>query len=217
MRDPLRLAELLATRVFHDVGGLAGTLAATIELASEEGGTAGESLSAAADLAAELNRRVRLLRAAWGPTGEELDVARLQDLALGTPGAHRMRLDFSMLPPDTLLSPEISRVLLNVVILAAESLPRGGTLTLSETSEACVMATIQGQRAAWPAALAPSTVSEAAAWAALDTPRNLLAPLVALIAHRLGVRLALSQPAHDSRRRRRPPPLLIGAAPAPVE
>ncbi len=215
MSDPLRLAELIATRVFHDVGGLAGTLAATIEVALEDGEAAGESLSTAVELAAELNRRVRLLRAAWGPTGEELDIARLQDLALGTPGAHRMRLDLSALPPTTLLSPELSRVVLNVVILAAESLPRGGTLTLSRTSQAGVLATIRGQRAAWPGALAPSLASETAAWAALDNPRNLLAPLVALIAHRQGIPLALLPPPGASRRRG-PLPLLIGAAPASV-
>ncbi len=212
MSDPPRLAELIATRIFHDIGGLAGTLAATIELALEEGGAAGESLSSAADIAAELNRRVRLLHAAWGPTGGGLDIARLQDLALGTPGAHRMRLDLSALPPGALFSPELSRVLLNVVILAAESLPRGGTLTLAETSQASVLATIRGQRAAWPEALAAFLADEAAAWAGLDNPRTLLAPLVALIAHQLGVPLALLQPARVSRRHG-PPPLLIGAAP----
>ena len=64
MSDPLRLAELIAIRVLHDVGGLASTLAATVELALDEAGAAGESLTSAADLAAELNRRVRLLRSA---------------------------------------------------------------------------------------------------------------------------------------------------------
>ena len=215
MSDPLRLAELIATRVLHDVGGLASTLAATVELALDEAGAAGESLTSAADLAAELNRRVRLLRSAWGPAGEALDTARLQDLALATPGAHRMRLDLSSLPRGRLFSPELSRVLLNVIVLAAESLPRGGTLTLLQTSEAGVIATIRGQRAAWPETLAASLGSEAAAWSALDTPRGLLAPLVALIAHRLGVPLALAPPTRVPGRRG-PPSLLIGAVPAPA-
>ncbi|MBV8615676.1 MAG: hypothetical protein JOY66_18180 [Acetobacteraceae bacterium] len=215
MSDPLRLAELVVTRVLHDVGGLAGTLAATIELALEEAGAGGESLTSAADLSAELNRRVRLLRSAWGPTGEALDVGRLQDLALGTPGAHRMRLDLSALPKGRPFSPEVSRVLLNVIILAAQSLPLGGTLTLAPAGEAGVTATIRGRRAAWPERLAASLGSEAAAWSALDNPRGLIAPLAALIAHRLGVPLALAQPTRVPRRRG-PPPLLIGAAPAPA-
>jgi histidine phosphotransferase ChpT len=109
-----------------------------------------------------------------------------------------MRLDLSALPSDTVFSPELSRVLLNVVILAAESLPRGGTLALSGTSQARVLATIRGQRAAWPDTLAASLASEAVAWAGLDNPRNLLAPLVALIAHRLGIPLALLRPARAS-------------------
>lgn len=206
MDDPLRLAELIAARIFHDIGSLAGT----IELALEEAGAAGESLTSAADLAAELSRRVRLLRAAWGPTTEELDIARLQDLALGTPGAHRMRLDLSGLPRESLFSPELSRVLVNVIILGAEALPRGGTLTFSPTNEARVRASIRGTRAAWPAALAPSLVSEAAALAALDNPRTVLGPLVALIAHRLGIPLVLERGTHPSGRRG-PPALLIGS------
>ena len=199
----------------HDIGGLAGTLAATIELALEEVGAAGDSLTSAADLATELNRRVRLLRFAWGPTGEELDIARLRDLALGTPGAHRMRLDLSALPRGRLFSPELGRVLLNVIILAAEALPRGGTLALSQASDAGVIATIRGPRAAWPQTLAASLGNETAAWSALDNPRGLLAPLVALIAHRLGVPLALAQPARVPDRRG-PSPLLIGPVPTPA-
>ena len=215
MSDPLRLTELVTVRVLHDIGGLAATLAATIELALDEAGAGGESLTFSADVTAELNRRVRLLRSAWGPTGEALDLARLQDLALGTPGAHRMRLDLSPLPRERLFSPEVSHVLLNVIILAAASLPLGGTLTLAPAGEAGVIATIRGQRAAWPETLAPSLGSEAAAWSALDNPRGLLAPLVALIAHRLGVPLALAHPTRVPRRRG-PLPLLVGAAPAPA-
>ena len=66
MSDPLRLTELVTVRVLHDIGGLAATRAATIELALDEAGAGGESLTSAADLTAELNRRVRLLRSAWG-------------------------------------------------------------------------------------------------------------------------------------------------------
>ncbi len=43
MSEPLRLAELVATRVFHDLSGLAGTLAATIELALDEAGQQGKA------------------------------------------------------------------------------------------------------------------------------------------------------------------------------
>ncbi len=123
-----------------------------------------------------------------------------------------MSLDLSPLPRESVFSPELGRVLLNVIILGAGSLPRGGKLTLSTASEARVRATIRGPRAAWPKALAPSLASEEAALAALDNPRTLLAPLVALIAHQLGVALALERSEQRTPGRREPPSLLIGAA-----
>ncbi len=211
--DFFHLPELIVARALHDVGGLSGTLAATLELAVEEAGAgAGENLTAAAETAADLNRRVRLLRAAWGPAETGLDPARLQDLALGVPGVDRMRLDLSALPLGSVFSPALSQVLLNLVLLAAESLPRGGTLALAEAAGngTALVALISGPRATWPEGFGAMLGDEAAARAAIVGPRNLTAPLLALLARALGVRLSLLMPARKARRRG-PPPLLIEA------
>jgi histidine phosphotransferase ChpT len=212
--DPLRLPELLALRAFQDVGGLLGTLTAALELALEEaGGAAGANLRVAVKTAADLNRRARLLRAAWGPTGAGLDLACLDDLALGIPAAHRVRLDLSALPAGTAFAPALSRVLLNLALLAAECLPRGGALTLAEAGPGTLIATIAGPRAAWPDGFAAVLVDGAAALAALTDPHRLQGPLLALLARRLGVRLSLLMAAGGAPagggRRRSPPPLLI--------
>lgn len=211
--DPLRLPELLAARAFHDIGGLVGTLAATLALALKEaGGDVGVSLPAAVEAAADLNRRVRLLRLAWGPTEAELDVARLEDLSLGLAGAHRVRLDLSALPAGMVFAPAVGRVLLNLVLLAAECLPRGGTLALAPAGGGALLASLAGSRAAWPDGFAAFLVDDAAAWAGLTDPGHLQAPLLALLARGAGVRLSLLMAGTVPRRL--PSPLLIEPVPA---
>ncbi|MDQ2805060.1 MAG: hypothetical protein M3Y41_21170, partial [Pseudomonadota bacterium] len=126
MREQLSApGRVLTARLIHDVGGLAGALSGALELAREEQ-RPGEALSTASDAAEELGRRIRLLRAAWGPAGETLDLARLRELAGGAPGMHRMRLDLDGLRGATVFAAGMAQVLLNLVLLAADSLPRGG-------------------------------------------------------------------------------------------
>lgn len=205
MRDPLRLAELVAARVLHDVGGLAATLNATLELTAQEFPEAGENLPAAIDAAGELGRRVTLLRAAWGPTEGPLPVVRLPELAQGAAGGHRLRIDISALPARLRLSPALGRIMINVMLLAMDSLPRGGTLTLSPAQDHGLVAAISGPRAAWPDGFEGILADEDAAWAALRDPRQLLGPLLAIMARSLGVRVSLL-----TATRRGPPPLLLG-------
>ena len=73
--------------------------------------------------------------------------------------------------------------MLNLLLLAAESLPGGGIVALSGSPAHSILVTISGPRAAWPAGLAIWLNDEAAAWQAmLADPRRLQAPLTALLA-----------------------------------
>jgi len=213
MDDSLRLSELLTSRFSHDIGGLLRTLTGALELALEGAGASSEALAAAVEAGAELNLRLQLLREAWVGGGNGLDLSRLDALARGLPGAHRLDIDLSALPVATVLPPRMARIVLNVLLLAAESLPRGGVIALAKADGADILFTIIGLRAAWPAGLAACLADDAAAWAALNGPRNLLAPLVALLSRRLAVRvsLLLSSSTLPARRGRRisAPPLLL--------
>ena len=211
MSDALQLADLIAARLCHDIGGPIGTLAGTLELASAEQVAQAEAVATVNEAARDLTRRVRLLRFAWSAEATPMDVARLEDLAIGAPGADDVRLDVTALRRETVFPAAMARILLNVVLLAAESLPRGGTLALADAGDGQVLATLTGPRAAWPPDLAAVIADEAAAWAALAEPRTLLAPLTALLARRAGIRLSLPMPTGTQRRRR--PPLLIAPAP----
>jgi hypothetical protein len=110
------------------------------------------------------------------------------------PQAKRCAIDFSAVPNDTIFSPSVSRLLLNVLLLAAEALKGAGEVRLAGTGSDLVIA-IAGPRAAWPAGLAACLTSEAGAWAALHDARSLQMPLTALLARALGLRLTLLMPA----------------------
>jgi hypothetical protein len=108
----------------------------------------------------------------------------------------------------------MARLVLNVLLLAGESLPRGGVLTLSGDAKNHVVAEIVGPGAAWPERFC-QCVEDAAnaepAWATLDNPRDLQGPLTAVIARTMGMRISLmtgSRAAGDET----PPPLLLAPA-----
>lgn len=206
MDDFLRLSDLIAARLSHDIGGLVATLTGLLELAGDSVETT-EPLSGAADAALELTRRLNLLREAWSGESVGLNLPGLQALARGLPGAHRLQLDVTSLPGDTVFPPRIARMILNVLLLGAESLPRGGTIGLVSAGGQDILITIAGPRGGWPAGLAACLVDEQAAWAALSGPRVLMPGLVALLARQLAIRVSILMP--SGRGRRAMPPLLL--------
>lgn len=192
--DPLRLAELLSARMSHDLSGTIGVLAATLELVTEEAQSISEPLGFAAKTADELVTHIRLLRAAWGATGDPLDLPALRMLASGLPGASRLRVDLTALPDGTVFPPPMARALLNLLLLARESLPAGGEIVLAGRADDIVIS-IAGPRAAWPSGLARCLANDSDAWAAVRDPRTLQMPLTVLLCRSLGLRLAVLAPA----------------------
>lgn len=188
MDDRLLLAELLSARLCHDLSGLLGSLLGTLELLTEDAATS-EATSIAIDTAATLNRRLRLLRTAWAGTAEPLDLPRLSQLAQGL-AARRIALDPGGLPSSSVLAPAMARLVANLLVLAADSMPRGGVLRLDGNASDLV-ARLNGPEAAWPSGFAGMLADPAMAWAALRDPRALQAPLTALLAHETGLHLTL--------------------------
>ena len=76
----LHMAELLCARLCHDLSGPLGALIGVLELAREEQPDS-ETLALAEDTAVELGQRLKLLRAAWGQDGDEMDTIRLRGFA----------------------------------------------------------------------------------------------------------------------------------------
>ncbi len=188
--NPTRLAELVCARFCHDLAGPLGAMAGMVELARDDAGAATEALSVIEDASTEMGQRLRLLRAAWTGDNGPMDVSELSALAEGLPNARRLKLDFDAVEPPSLPA-GVARIVLNLLLLAAESLAGGGRIELSGDPGTQMLLRIDGQRAAWPAGLRVLLADNSAAWAALDSPRTLQGPLTALTAHSLGIRLSL--------------------------
>ena len=189
----LRIAELMAARLCHDLAGPIGTVNQALELITGDD----EALALAREAAADLAQRLKLRRAAWTPNEQGLNLNTLRELA-----TEAIRVDLIGLPADTVFPPPLARVLLNVLLLAQSSLPEGGRIAL-HGDPTDVFVTIAGPNAAWPPGLALYLVDADAAMAALSDPRTLQAPLTALLAFGLGVRLSMLFGAGNSS----PPPL----------
>ena len=191
-RDGLRLAELLAARLCHEFSGPAGTLAGAVEIARTEPDSAAEALDIAAKAAASLAARLRLLRAAWAGAAEAMDLAALRTLCSGLP--RYVWADFGGLPADQQFPAEAAQVLLNVLLLAAECLPKGGVVTLGEAEPNTALVVLRGQDAAWPPGLAAWIADPEPAWraSAAAGPRLLQGPLTALLAHGAGTRMSFA-------------------------
>jgi hypothetical protein len=129
-----------------------------------------------------------LCQAAWGACSDGLPADHLPALAAELPGP--VRLDLSGLAPGCRFPPDRGRILLNLLILAAASLPAGGVLRLAG-SDRDLFLQLDGTGAAWPPGLGGYLVDEAAACAALRGGDAVLTPLTALLAHDAGVRLSL--------------------------
>lgn len=184
----LRLSELACARVCHDLGGLAGTLSGTLELAQEEGG---EALMLAREAADALARRLKLLRAALGPASDSLGASAIAELARGLD--ERVRVDASGLGAKV-LAPEQARLALAMLMLGAETLPAGGALRLSADAQGALSVSAAGPRAAWPSGTAQGLAGKHPAGS-----RDLLAPLGALLARAAGMDLAaMGAPAGDA-------------------
>lgn len=189
----LALAEILATRLCHDLAGALGTLMGALELAVEDPALVAEALPVAQEAAETLGQRLRFLRAAWGGLGEPMSMSALAQLAKGLPAGRRVRVVLDAIPPSRCYTPSAARLLLNMLLLGVESLGGEGEVALADGTGGDVILKITGARAAWPPGFALHLGDAAAAREAAGNAeaRAVQAPLTALIAHESGLRMAL--------------------------
>jgi histidine phosphotransferase ChpT len=184
MADPgetVRLVELVCARLCHDLGGLIGTVGNALDMLAEDAGGTNEVLAFATSANKALAERLRLMRTAWGPEFEPLSLPALLRLVGPPLTARRVGLDCRALPPDRVFSPAVGRVVLNLIVLASDCLPKGGTIVLLG-EPADLLLRIDGPGAAWPQGFAACMADVAAALAALTGSRAVQMALTALFA-----------------------------------
>lgn len=136
--DFVTLAELLCARVCHDLSGPVGATAAGAELFQDLGGGDAETLALVATSAAGAAARLRLLRAALGPaSGAPQPLAALKSMV----DAHLHSQVSAAAPAIPVLWRDCpaaidgaqARLMLNLILLGRDALPRGGRMEISLT------------------------------------------------------------------------------------
>jgi len=130
----LRVAELLASRLCHDLVGPIGAVNNGMELIEDEDpGMIGEALKLVATSSKQAASNLQFFRLAYGMSGAQVggDLSELRDLVSGYLGSGKVALDWSVRTGPTGAPDGLGKLVLNMVALAGEGLPRGGTLKVA--------------------------------------------------------------------------------------
>ena len=153
----LRLIERTAA-------GLCRALSGSVDLLEHAVSAENGSAVAVHEATSALVNQMRLREAAWGPADDPLPLHQLNALAQGLPNG--VVVDLSALPAAIVFPAALGQIVLNILILAADSLPLGGQVVLAGAPDD-LLVQIAGPTAAWPVGLALCLTNEAEANAAL--------------------------------------------------
>ncbi len=201
----MRVAELLASRLCHDLVGPIGAVNNGMELLEDEDlGMSDDAIQLCASSARQAANILQFYRLAYGMSGERIggDLGDLRELATGFLASSKTTLDWTMVGQPAGDMPEgLGKLLLNVIVLGEECLPRGGTLGVSLAEgpaglEIAVTANGTGARLREESqfVLADDVVIEEL------TPRNVHGYFTRLLAQRMGSDLIIDSPGTDRQR-----------------
>lgn len=147
MQVDLKVSQLLCSRLCHDIVGPSGAIHNGMELLDESGlDNGGDALALVSDSVGQLSARLAFYRLAFGYgglSGSKPALFEAHDLAANFLGHGRVTLNW---PIDQISGPQqdlpvaTAKLLLNMILVAVDALPRGGSLgvsiaRLSETGE----------------------------------------------------------------------------------
>lgn len=140
MLTDLRILELLASKICHDLVSPVGAINNGVELIEDIGGdVVDEAMQLIRNSAEQAARRLRLFRLAYGRAGADsnLTFKDAQETLSGHFEQSKTRLQFAgdFPPPGFLENRGALKHLLNLALLAEEILIYGGTLTFSSGTD----------------------------------------------------------------------------------
>lgn len=144
MMSEIKLAEMLCTRLCHDLTGPIGAVNNGAEFLNEEGfDMQNEAMQLVLSSAHEAVNRLQFYRQAYGRVNDhgEASLSEKRALAEAFFSATKLKLDWPDSHADAAgvsISQKMSRLLLNLLIVMAGSLIRGGTIAVrvSENGDA---------------------------------------------------------------------------------
>lgn len=195
----LRALELACSKLCHDVISPIGAVNNGLELLEEEDDAALKAEAAA--LAQRSARRASILlqvfRSAFGNAGNQASfgpreaVALAQELLAGG----KVQLLAPDIPDSAQFPAGYGKLVINAIVLGADTLPRGGTVELAVTPPAQGAGRIAlqcgGQQIAWSPEFARAILRQLSADEL--SAHNILPYMCATFAQRLGLRLSVEQ------------------------
>lgn len=132
--DPLDLAALLCSRVCHDVISPVGAIVNGLEVLEDEKdaemrGFALDLIKKSANTASARLQFCRLAFGAAGSAGASIDTGDAENVARNLFGDERTRLDW--IAARALLPKNRVKLILNMCLIAAAAIPRGGVLAVT--------------------------------------------------------------------------------------
>lgn len=147
-RIELHVAELLASRLCHDLISPVGAVNSGIELMTEFGDDPdGESMQLVATSAKTASEKLQFFRIAYGNAGSGANIPLGDGLRLIEPVCANQRTTVVIddQTAGTLPGAGAVKLLLNLTLLAGECLPRGGELRVAVAPDMGVVVTASGE------------------------------------------------------------------------
>ena len=137
MKMDIKVTKLLASKLCHDLVGPAGAVHNGLELVQEMGDDGGEALTMVSSSVGQLSARLSFFRMAFGMgglTGRLPALTETREMAAAFLQGGRVVLDW---PADVgadfaqEMTAENYKLLLNMILVATDALPRGGAIAVS--------------------------------------------------------------------------------------
>ena len=174
----LRIAELLAARLCHELVSPIGAINNGVELLEDDPDFAADAAGLIGQSAIQATRRLQFYRIAYGSTAPiSADLGRKAALDLFAGG--KIACDWPEAPPVA-----DAKLTCNLLLVAAEALPRGGRLTVVASDRLEIRA--EGEGARLPPHL-PDALSGGLAATAVDA-RSVQSAFTGALARRGGLR-----------------------------
>lgn len=128
----LDLAALLSSRVCHDIVSPVGAIVNGIELMGEDGDMKDFAMELIQSSARQASAKVQFARIAFGAAGSagaEIDIADAENVAKGLFEFEKAEIEWSA--PVMLLAKNKVKLLLNMVLISLQFVPRGGVISVT--------------------------------------------------------------------------------------
>jgi len=136
--DSLELAALLCSRVCHDLISPVGAIVNGLEVLDdspkpEDRDFALDLIRKSAKTASARLQFCRLAFGAAGSAGAQIDLGDAQNMARGHLEDDKTKIEWNM--PRVLMPKNRAKLLLNMLVIAQQTIPRGGVLTVDPVGE----------------------------------------------------------------------------------